>query len=51
MRAARRPHEVRAPLMDPMLLINRRLGVDSGRPEVLGDRELLDFWLERATLC
>lgn len=50
----RRAHEkatvaVRAPLTDLMLLINRRLDVDSGRAEVLGDRELLDFWLERAT--
>jgi hypothetical protein len=39
---------VRAPLTDLMLLINRRLDVDSGRAEVLGDRELLEFWLERA---
>ncbi|MEU0833626.1 maleylpyruvate isomerase family mycothiol-dependent enzyme [Streptomyces sp. NPDC005969] len=51
--AWRRAHEkatvaVRAPLTDLMLLFNRRLDVDSGRVEVLGDRELLDFWLERA---
>jgi uncharacterized protein (TIGR03083 family) len=50
----RRTHEkatvaVRAPLTDLMLLVNRRLDVDSGRAEVLGDREVLDFWLERAT--
>ncbi|MFF1834991.1 maleylpyruvate isomerase family mycothiol-dependent enzyme [Streptomyces sp. NPDC058231] len=50
----RRAHEkatvaVRAPLTDLMLLFNRRLDVDSGSVEVLGDRALLDFWLERAT--
>ncbi|MFE7794233.1 maleylpyruvate isomerase family mycothiol-dependent enzyme [Streptomyces sp. NPDC057460] len=49
----RRAHEkatvaVRGPLTDLMLVFNRRLGVDSGRVEVLGERELLDFWLERA---
>ncbi|MFF0398562.1 maleylpyruvate isomerase family mycothiol-dependent enzyme [Streptomyces sp. NPDC005248] len=50
----RRAHEkatvaVRGPLTDLMLVFNRRQGVDSGRVEVLGERELLDFWLERAT--
>ncbi|MFF0286147.1 maleylpyruvate isomerase family mycothiol-dependent enzyme [Streptomyces sp. NPDC005262] len=49
----RRAHEkatvaVRGPLTDLMLVFNRRQGVDSGRVEVLGERELLDFWLERA---
>ncbi|MET7856441.1 maleylpyruvate isomerase family mycothiol-dependent enzyme [Streptomyces sp. NPDC005318] len=50
----RRAHEkatvaVRGPLTDLMLVFNRRQGVDGGRVEVLGERELLDFWLERAT--
>ncbi|MFI5629376.1 maleylpyruvate isomerase family mycothiol-dependent enzyme [Streptomyces sp. NPDC051664] len=52
----RRAHEkatvaVRGPLTDLMLVFNRRQGVDSGRVEVLGERELLDFWLERATFA
>lgn len=49
----RRAHQkatvaVRGTLTDLMLVFNRRQGVDSGRVEVLGERELLDFWLERA---
>lgn len=39
---------MRGPLTDLMLVFNRRQGVDGGRVEVLGERELLDFWLERA---
>ncbi|MEE1769866.1 maleylpyruvate isomerase family mycothiol-dependent enzyme [Streptomyces sp. JV185] len=39
---------LRGPLTDVMLVFNRRLAPDSGRVEVLGDAELLDFWLERA---
>jgi predicted lipid carrier protein YhbT len=37
------------PLTDVLLAFYRRLPPDGGRLEVLGDRELLDFWLERAT--
>ncbi|MFD4757818.1 maleylpyruvate isomerase family mycothiol-dependent enzyme [Streptomyces sp. NPDC058439] len=49
----RRAHEkatvaLRGPLTDVMLVFNRRLAADSDRVEVLGDAELLDFWLERA---
>ncbi|MEV5202012.1 maleylpyruvate isomerase family mycothiol-dependent enzyme [Streptomyces sp. NPDC053720] len=49
----RRAHEkatvaLRGPLTDVMLVFNRRLAPDSDRVEVLGDAELLDFWLERA---
>ncbi|WP_326765382.1 maleylpyruvate isomerase family mycothiol-dependent enzyme [Streptomyces sp. NBC_01591] len=51
--AWRRAHEkatvaLRGPLTDVMLVFNRRLAADSDRVEVLGDAELLDFWLERA---
>ncbi len=50
----RRGHEkatvaLRGPLTDVMLAFYRRLPLDSPRLEVLGDRELLEFWLERAT--
>ncbi|MFI1357545.1 maleylpyruvate isomerase N-terminal domain-containing protein [Streptomyces sp. NPDC020898] len=50
----RRGHEkatvaLRGPLTDVMLAFYRRLPLDSSRLEVLGDRELLEFWLERAT--
>jgi uncharacterized protein (TIGR03083 family) len=50
----RRGHEkatvaLRGPLPDVLLGFYRRLPLDGGRLEVLGDRELLDFWLERAT--
>jgi len=50
----RRGHEkatvaLRGPLTDVLLGFYRRLPLDGGRLEVLGDRELLDFWLERAT--
>ncbi|SCF80408.1 maleylpyruvate isomerase family mycothiol-dependent enzyme [Streptomyces sp. Ncost-T10-10d] len=49
----RRAHEkatvtLRGPLTDVMLVFNRRLAPDSDRVEVLGDAELLDFWLERS---
>ncbi|MFH9071862.1 maleylpyruvate isomerase family mycothiol-dependent enzyme [Streptomyces alboflavus] len=50
----RRAHEkadvaVRGPLTEVLLAFYRRRGLDSGRVEVLGDRELLEFWLERAS--
>ncbi|MER7349549.1 maleylpyruvate isomerase family mycothiol-dependent enzyme [Streptomyces aurantiacus] len=50
----RRGHEkadvaLRGPLTEVLLAFYRRRGLDSGRVEVLGDRELLDFWLERAS--
>ncbi|MDW4904424.1 maleylpyruvate isomerase N-terminal domain-containing protein [Streptomyces sp. ADMS] len=50
----RRGHEkatvaLRGPLTDVMLAFYRRLPLDSPRLEVLGDRELLEFWLQRAT--
>ncbi|MCX4551405.1 maleylpyruvate isomerase family mycothiol-dependent enzyme [Streptomyces sp. NBC_01500] len=50
----RRAHEkatvaVRGPLADVLLVFYRRLPADSDRVEVLGDTELLDFWLERAS--
>ncbi|WP_105973722.1 maleylpyruvate isomerase family mycothiol-dependent enzyme [Streptomyces geranii] len=50
----RRGHEkatvaLRGPLTDVLLAFYRRLPLDSPRLEVLGDRELLEFWLERAT--
>jgi hypothetical protein len=37
---------LRGPLTDIMLVFNRRLAADGDRVEVLGDTELLDFWLE-----
>ena len=50
----RRGHEkatvaLRGPLAEVLLAFYRRLPPDGGKLEVLGDRELLDFWLERAT--
>ncbi|MFF3661361.1 maleylpyruvate isomerase family mycothiol-dependent enzyme [Streptomyces olivochromogenes] len=50
----RRDHEkatvaLRGPLTDVLLAFYRRLPLDDGRLEVLGERELLEFWLERAT--
>lgn len=50
----RRAHEkatvaLRGPLTDVMLVFNRRLAPDSDRVEVLGDAELLDFWLARSS--
>ncbi|MFF4350899.1 maleylpyruvate isomerase family mycothiol-dependent enzyme [Streptomyces sp. NPDC001530] len=50
----RRGHEkatvaLRGPLTDVLLGFYRRLSLDSGQLEVLGERELLDFWLQRAT--
>ncbi|MFD6416986.1 maleylpyruvate isomerase family mycothiol-dependent enzyme [Streptomyces sp. NPDC060194] len=49
----RRGHEkatvaLRGTVKDLMLAFNRRLSPDDPALEVLGDRELLDFWLERA---
>ncbi|MGK5546252.1 maleylpyruvate isomerase family mycothiol-dependent enzyme [Streptomyces sp. URMC 127] len=49
----RRAHEkaavaVRGPMTDVLSVLYRRLPADSDRVEVVGDRELLDFWLERA---
>jgi len=50
----RRAHEkaavtVRGPLTDLLLVIHRRRPAHSERIEVLGDVQLLDFWLERVT--
>lgn len=50
----RRGHEkadvaLRGPLTEVLLAFYRRVPPESGRLEVLGERELLDFWLERAT--
>ncbi|WP_405391163.1 maleylpyruvate isomerase family mycothiol-dependent enzyme [Streptomyces sp. NBC_01102] len=39
---------LRGPLTELMLAFNRRQKPDEGGLEVLGDRGLLDFWLERA---
>ncbi|WP_069886339.1 maleylpyruvate isomerase family mycothiol-dependent enzyme [Streptomyces luteocolor] len=40
---------LRGPLTEVLLAFYRRRPLDSGRVEVLGERELLDFWLERAS--
>ncbi|MFG3657853.1 maleylpyruvate isomerase family mycothiol-dependent enzyme [Streptomyces sp. NPDC047706] len=50
----RRGHEkatvvLRGPLTSVLLAFYRRLPLDSAEVEVLGERELLEFWLERAT--
>ncbi|MFG1667205.1 maleylpyruvate isomerase family mycothiol-dependent enzyme [Streptomyces sp. Y7] len=50
----RRGHEkatvaLRGPLTAVLLAFYRRLPLDSGELEVLGERELLEFWLERAS--
>ncbi|MGH4035405.1 maleylpyruvate isomerase family mycothiol-dependent enzyme [Actinomycetota bacterium Odt1-20B] len=50
----RRGHEkatvaVRGPLTEVLLAFYRRRSLDDGGVEVLGERELLDFWLERAS--
>ncbi|MFC5216151.1 maleylpyruvate isomerase family mycothiol-dependent enzyme [Streptomyces coerulescens] len=52
--AWRRGHEratvaLRGPLTALLLAFYRRLPLDSAELEVLGERELLDFWLERAS--
>ncbi|MCH0542531.1 maleylpyruvate isomerase family mycothiol-dependent enzyme [Streptomyces sp. MUM 203J] len=52
--AWRRGHEkadaaLRGPLTEVLLAIYRRRPLDSGLVEVLGDRELLEFWLKRAS--
>ncbi|MGW7822933.1 maleylpyruvate isomerase family mycothiol-dependent enzyme [Streptomyces puniciscabiei] len=50
----RRGHEkatvaLRGPLTSVLLAFYRRLPLDAPGVEVLGERELLEFWLERAT--
>lgn len=40
---------VRGTLADLMLLFHRSLAPTSTRVELLGDADLLDFWLERAS--
>lgn len=50
----RRGHEkatvaLRGSLTEVLLAFYRRLPLDSGELAVLGERRLLDFWLERAT--
>ncbi len=50
----RRGHEkatvaLRGPLTEVLLAFYRRLPLDGGELEVLGERGLLDFWLKRAT--
>ncbi|MEV0320579.1 maleylpyruvate isomerase family mycothiol-dependent enzyme [Streptomyces sp. NPDC050658] len=50
----RRGHEkatvaLRGPLTEVLLAFYRRRSPDDGGVEVLGERELLDFWLERAS--
>lgn len=40
---------LRGPLTAVLLAFYRRLPLDSAEVEVLGDRDLLEFWLERAT--
>ncbi|MBZ6140314.1 maleylpyruvate isomerase family mycothiol-dependent enzyme [Streptomyces olivaceus] len=50
----RRGHEkaavaLRGPLADVLLAFYRRLPLDAPGLEVLGDRKLLEFWLDRAT--
>ncbi|MFF5896213.1 maleylpyruvate isomerase family mycothiol-dependent enzyme [Streptomyces argenteolus] len=40
---------LRGPLTELMLAFNRRQKPDEGGLEVLGDRALLDFWLERSS--
>lgn len=50
----RRGHEkatvaLRGPLTAVLLAFYRRLPLDSPELEVLGERELLEFWLERAS--
>ncbi|MEU1312360.1 maleylpyruvate isomerase family mycothiol-dependent enzyme [Streptomyces cinnamoneus] len=50
----RRAHEkaavvVRAPMTELLRVFYRRTPVDAPGVEVLGDREVLDFWLERAS--
>ncbi|MEV0529182.1 maleylpyruvate isomerase family mycothiol-dependent enzyme [Streptomyces sp. NPDC050439] len=52
--AWRRGHEkatvaVRGPLTEVLLAFYRRRGLDGGGVEVLGERGLMEFWLERAS--
>lgn len=46
---ARADVALRGPLTAVLLAFYRREPLDAGRVEVLGDRELLDFWLARAS--
>jgi len=51
----RRGHEkanvtLRGPLADVLRVFHRRLPADSGRVEVLGEADLLRFWLEHVSL-
>ncbi|MEV6795577.1 maleylpyruvate isomerase family mycothiol-dependent enzyme [Streptomyces sp. NPDC051320] len=41
--------ELRGPLADVLLAFYRRMPLDAGRVEVVGDAGLLDFWLKRAS--
>ncbi|MXM66981.1 maleylpyruvate isomerase family mycothiol-dependent enzyme [Streptomyces sp. HUCO-GS316] len=41
--------ELRGPLTAVLLAFYRRLPLDSPELEIVGERELLEFWLERAT--
>ncbi|MER6673631.1 maleylpyruvate isomerase family mycothiol-dependent enzyme [Streptomyces sp. NPDC000983] len=50
----RRAHEratvaLRGPLTEVLLAFYRRRPLDGGELEILGERELLEYWLERAT--
>jgi len=52
--AWRRAHEksavaVRGPLVELLLVIYRRRSPRAGTVEVLGEADLLDYWLERVT--
>ncbi|MFD5159148.1 maleylpyruvate isomerase family mycothiol-dependent enzyme [Streptomyces hawaiiensis] len=46
---ARATVALRGPLTSVLLAFYRRLPLDAPELEVLGDRDLLEFWLERAT--
>jgi len=41
---------LRGPIADVLRVFHRRLPADSGRVEVLGEADLLPFWLERVPL-
>ena len=54
--AWRRAHEkaavaVRGPVADLLLVIYRRQAPDNGAVEILGDKALLDFWLQRVSFA
>jgi hypothetical protein len=40
---------VRGPVVELLLVVYKRQSPRSGEVEVLGDEELLDFWLERVS--